>query len=97
MNRGDFPGVIPSGAALAGLGSAFTLGEPAGGQGVAAGAGSFELDEITIDELQRAMQTGRYTARRITELKPRSDRRPESPRPRAARRDRHEPRCAANR
>lgn len=29
---------------------------------------SFALNEITIDELQRAMREGRYTARRITEL-----------------------------
>jgi amidase len=28
----------------------------------------FELDEITIDALQSAMQSGKYTARRITEL-----------------------------
>ncbi|HUU33199.1 MAG TPA: amidase [Vicinamibacterales bacterium] len=68
MNRRDFLGLIPPGATLAGLGSPFNLGEPVSGQGVATGAGSFELDEITIDELQRAMQTGRYTARRITEL-----------------------------
>ena len=63
MNRRDFLALIPSGAALAGLGSPFDLGEPAGGQRGAAPA-SFELDEITIDELQRAMQSGRYTARR---------------------------------
>ncbi len=29
---------------------------------------AFELDELTIDDLSRAMQTGKYTARRITEL-----------------------------
>ena len=67
MKRRDFLSLIPSGAALAGAGSPFDLGEPAGAQGGGA-AGSFELDEITIDELQRAMQTGRYTARRITTL-----------------------------
>jgi amidase len=68
MKRRDFLGLIPAGAAFAGLGSPFDLGEPAGGQRAAVNAGSFELDEITIDELQRAMQTGRYTARRIAEL-----------------------------
>lgn len=34
----------------------------------AAPPAAFELDEVTIDQLQNAMQAGRYTARRITEL-----------------------------
>src|SRR5262245_66116110 len=68
MKRRDFLGLIPSGAALAAWPSQANLGDPAGVQGGARAPAAFELDEITIDELQRAMQTGRYTARRITEL-----------------------------
>jgi amidase len=67
MKRRDFLGLIPSAAAFARLDSAFDPGEPAGLQRGATPA-SFELDEVTIDELSRGMQTGRYTARRITEL-----------------------------
>src|SRR6187402_135487 len=67
MKRREFLGLIPSAAAFAGLDSTFDLGEPAGAQRAPAAAG-FELDELTIDDLSRAMQTGRYTARRITEL-----------------------------
>ena len=68
MNRRHFLGLLPTGAALAALPSPFALGEPAGAQAGARAPAPFELDEITIDELQRAMQAGRYTARRITEL-----------------------------
>ena len=69
MKRRDFLGLIPSSAALAGLRSQSVLGEPAGRQNTAAAAAArFELEEITIDELQRARQSGRYSARRVVEL-----------------------------
>jgi amidase len=68
MRRRDFLGLLPSSAALAGWPTQLNLGDPAGAQGPVRPPAAFELDEITIDELQRAMQTGRYTARRITEL-----------------------------
>jgi amidase len=68
MKRRDFLSLIPTGAAFTGLGSSLNFGEPAEGQRGAAATATFELDEITIDELQRAMQTGRYTARRVSEL-----------------------------
>jgi amidase len=66
MKRRDFLSLLPSGAALAAFPS--QLGEPAGIQTGARAPAAFELAEITIDEMQRAMQTGRYTARRIAEL-----------------------------
>src|SRR4051812_23211908 len=68
MKRRDFLSLFPSGAALAGgLGP---VGRDAQGAAQAAGAAAaaFELDEATIDDLSRGMQTGRYTARRIIEL-----------------------------
>jgi amidase len=34
----------------------------------AGGPATFELDEVTIDQLQQRMQAGQYTARRVTEL-----------------------------
>jgi amidase len=34
----------------------------------APGAGDFELNEVTIDELQKKMQSGEYTSRSITQL-----------------------------
>ena len=57
MNRRSFLAFLPSGAALAGQSPQPTRASE-----------DNELDELTIDNLSRAMQTGRYTARRITEL-----------------------------
>jgi amidase len=68
MNRRHFLGLLPTGAALAAFPSPLDLGQPAGAQSGARAPAAFELDEITIDELQAAMQTGRYTGRRIIEL-----------------------------
>jgi amidase len=67
MKRRDFLSLIPTGAALAAAGSSLDSGQAAAAQS-GGGAADFELDEITIDELQRGMQTGRYTARSITAL-----------------------------
>jgi len=63
MNRRNFLAFLPSGAALAGQRAQTP---PAGGRTSAVPA--FELDEMTIDDLSRGMQGGKYTARRITEL-----------------------------
>ena len=69
MKRRDFLSLMPSGAALAGsVASLEREALAAAAQPAAANAANFELDEITMDELSRGMQTGRYTARRITEL-----------------------------
>jgi amidase len=54
-----------SSAALPALSAARTV-EPA--SPAAAEVKPFELDEITIDALQSGMKSGKYTARRITEL-----------------------------
>ena len=66
MKRRDFLSLLPAGVAVGGAVSA--AGLEAQAQAGASPVPNFELDEITIDELARAMQTGRYTARRITEL-----------------------------
>ena len=68
MNRRRFFGALPLGAALAGGLAAFDVEGRAAAQGGNASVFDFELDEVTIDDLQRGMQTGRYTARRIVEL-----------------------------
>src|SRR5439155_5628528 len=68
MNRRRFFGALPLGAALAGGLAAFDVESRADAQGGNASVFDFELDEVTIDDLQRGMQTGRYTARRIVEL-----------------------------
>src|SRR5579872_5530026 len=63
MNRRSFLAFLPSGAALA---AKRPQTRPS-----TANAGAvppFELDELTIDDLSRGMETGKYTARRIAEL-----------------------------
>jgi amidase len=67
MNRRHFLGSLPLGAAVAGGFAAVDVAEAAQQPG-AADVPPFELDEATIDDLQRGMQAGRYTARRIIEL-----------------------------
>ena len=63
MNRRSFLAILPSSAALA---AQRTQTRPSNGN--AQDAPPFELDEITIDDLSRGMQSGKYTARRVTEL-----------------------------
>jgi amidase len=63
MNRRNFLAFLPSGAAFAGQSG---RKQPSGGG--AASLPAFELDEMTVDDLSRGMQGGKYTARRITEL-----------------------------
>jgi amidase len=65
MKRRKFLSLLPSGVAVGGALSTIHLEAQAPG---AARVQDFELDEVTIDDLGRAMQTGRYSARRITEL-----------------------------
>jgi amidase len=68
MNRRDFFALFPSAAALAGGLAPLDLAAQGAAGRRSAGAADFELDEATIDDLSRGMQTGRYTARRITQL-----------------------------
>jgi len=74
INRRDF---IKKGSA-AGIGAAAGIvscqspaGEAAHDKKTAIsndGVGDFELDEITIDQLQQKMQSGEYTSKSITEM-----------------------------
>src|SRR5271163_1288680 len=50
------------------LASTLALQETAAGAQSPVQSGSFELEEKTIDELASLMQTGAYTAHRLTEL-----------------------------
>ncbi|HMH21925.1 MAG TPA: amidase [Puia sp.] len=54
------PSVVPA--------DSVAVKDGAGGAVDAAGAEGFALNEITIDELQKKMQSGEYTSRSITEL-----------------------------
>jgi amidase len=63
MNRRKFFSLFPSGAAFAAQKVQISAT-----RATAHSVPSFELDEITIDDLSRGMQTGRYTARRIAQL-----------------------------
>jgi hypothetical protein len=45
-----------------------TAGSPPSRAPQAPLTGSFELDELTVTQLQDAMATGRYTSRRLVEL-----------------------------
>lgn len=68
-SRRDFlqTGLIASAAAAyPALGAARTLA-PARCETSASDAKAFELEEVTIDELQSAMKSGKYTSRSITE------------------------------
>ena len=73
LSRRDFIGLGAAGGALALAGGSVACGtqdDPAHLEGGAA-AGSvapFELDEVSVSELQDGMGSGRWTARRITEL-----------------------------
>ena len=64
LNRRGFLSFLPGSAALAQQRGAETRAV----RNVTAGAPRFELDELTIDDLSRGMASGKYTARRITEL-----------------------------
>ncbi|MDX1493451.1 MAG: amidase family protein, partial [Longimicrobiales bacterium] len=77
MDRRRFIGTAAAGGAGLTLGACGPGGGDAGGRG-GAGAASpgdggpqvrpFELDEVTLDELQASMESGERTARSITEL-----------------------------
>src|SRR5215472_6006255 len=68
MNRRQFLGSLSLGSALTGRSKLPEVEARSIQQPGSIGVPSFELDELMIDDLQRAMQTGRYTARRICEL-----------------------------
>ena len=63
INRRNFLAFLPTGAAFAGQ-----SGQRQPASGGAPSLAPFELDELTIDDLSSAMRSGKYTARRITEL-----------------------------
>lgn len=65
MDRKDFLKLGALGGALAGMGAA--TGCTTEQRGEQATPASFELDEITVDELRRSMATGSRTAESITE------------------------------
>ena len=74
IDRRRFIGTSIAGGAAAALGTAACAPDApqgAGGEGAASGAGGvppFELDEVTVAELQAAMESGERTARSITQL-----------------------------
>lgn len=71
MDRRRFIGTTAAGAG-AGLALGMSGCEPSGPasspNGVFAGVAPFELDELTVADLQRSMESGERTARSITEL-----------------------------
>ncbi len=72
LSRRDFLAVSALGGAAAAAGPiacAPDAAPDAGGQGTGdASVASFELDDVSITELQEGMASGRWTSRRITEL-----------------------------
>ena len=74
IDRRRFIGTSIAGGAAAALGTAACAPDApqgAGGEGAASGADGvppFELDEVTVAELQAAMESGERTARSITQL-----------------------------
>ena len=74
IDRRRFIGTSIAGGAAAALGTAACAPDApqgAGVEGAASGAGGvppFELDEVTVAELQAAMESGERTARSITQL-----------------------------
>jgi len=73
LSRRHFIGLGAAGGALALAGGSVACGTPddparLGGGASASNVAPFELDEVCISELQDGMGSGRWTARRITEL-----------------------------
>lgn len=71
MKRKDFLKVSVIGGAAAGFGLGSVSGcKPEERRAAAKPVkpGDFELDEITVDELQDAMKSGKYTAEKITQM-----------------------------
>ncbi len=67
MKRKDFLKVGVLGGTMAGLGIGATACKPEKQKPIEK-PGVFELDEITVDELQNAMKSGRYTSEKITQM-----------------------------
>ncbi len=67
MKRKDFLKVGVLGGTMAGLGMGATACKPEKQKPIEK-PGDFELDEITVDELQNAMKSGRYTSEKITQM-----------------------------
>ena len=68
MKRKDFLKVSVLGGTMAGLGMAVTACKPEERKKALTKPGEFELDEITVGELQNAMKSGKYTAEKITKM-----------------------------
>ena len=67
MKRKDFLKAGMLGGTIAGLGLGTTACKPEKKE-PSEKPGNFELDEITADELQNAMKSGRYTSEKITQM-----------------------------
>ncbi|HYW96835.1 MAG TPA: amidase [Bacteroidales bacterium] len=67
MKRKDFLKVGVLGGTMAGIGLGATACKPEKQKAIEK-PGDFELDEITVDELQNAMKSGKYTAEKITRM-----------------------------
>ncbi len=67
MKRKDFLKAGMLGGTIAGLGLGTTACKPEKKE-PSEKPGDFELDEITADELQNAMKSGRYTSEKITQM-----------------------------
>ena len=70
MKRKDFLKVGVLGGAMAGMGVGVSACKPEKQQVAAKPAepGDFELDEITVDQLQDAMKSGKYTSESVTKM-----------------------------
>ncbi len=70
MKRKDFLKVGVLGGAMAGLGVGVSACKPEKQKTIAKTVkpGDFELDEITVDQLQDAMKSGKYTSESVTKM-----------------------------
>src|SRR5688572_21855119 len=68
LKNGSAAGLVATTLGFVACQSPGKPGNEAAGNQTGPAADDFELNEITIDELQQKMQSGAYTARAITEL-----------------------------
>lgn len=68
MDRKDFLQLGALGSAIAGAGMLSGCNTRKNGEQSSTKPGPFELDEVTVDELQKGMESGKYTAESITQM-----------------------------